>query len=149
MSHSSRRSKRTTTGSDNGLSPLPEPYMLGYCQLDSSGKVQWNLNRNCIIFIKENAFENVTCQYCGHLVQGEMSSRRWWWMRYMAWNFSIVLCHRIRLERVIAPCLRNISTGGFGWKMTTWRVKMRRMQISYSYAKGYYKNIFANKRQKC
>ena len=36
-------------------------------------KFQWNLNRNFISFIQENAFENVVCQYGGHFVQGEMS----------------------------------------------------------------------------
>ena len=35
-------------------------------------KFQWNLNRNYIIFIQENAFENVVCQNGGHFVQGEM-----------------------------------------------------------------------------
>ena len=33
---------------------------------------QWNLNLNSIIFIQENAFENVICQNGGHFVQGEM-----------------------------------------------------------------------------
>ena len=33
-------------------------------------KFQWNLNRNSIIFVQENAFENVVCQNGGHFVQG-------------------------------------------------------------------------------
>ena len=33
---------------------------------------QWNFNRNSNIFIQDNAFENVVCQYGGYFVQGEM-----------------------------------------------------------------------------
>ena len=55
-----------------GTKPLPEP-MLVYCQLDSGISFKWNLNRNLIIFIQENAFENAVCQYGGHFVQEEMS----------------------------------------------------------------------------
>ena len=51
--------------------PLPEP-MLVYCQLDPGNKFRWNLNRNFILFIQENAFQNVVCQNGGHFVQGEM-----------------------------------------------------------------------------
>ena len=36
-----------------GSKPLPEPML---------GKNQWNVNRNDIIFIQENAFENIVCQ---------------------------------------------------------------------------------------
>ena len=36
-------------------------------------KFQWNLNRNSVIFIQENAFENVVCHNGGHFVQEEMS----------------------------------------------------------------------------
>ena len=36
-------------------------------------KLQWNLNENSIIFIQENAIENVVCQNGGYFVQGEMS----------------------------------------------------------------------------
>ena len=36
-------------------------------------KLQWNLNRNSIISIHENAFENVVCQNGDYFVQGEMS----------------------------------------------------------------------------
>ena len=56
-----------------GAKPSPEQ-MLAYCQLDSWEQIfQWNLNRNSIIFILENAFENIVCQTGGHFVQGEMS----------------------------------------------------------------------------
>ena len=51
--------------------PLPEP-MLAYTQLDFGNTFQWILNRNSIIFIEDNAIENVVCQNGGHLVQGEM-----------------------------------------------------------------------------
>ena len=51
-----------------GTKPLPEP-MWAYCQLDL-----WEqISVNCIIFIQENAFENIVCQNGGHFVQGEMS----------------------------------------------------------------------------
>ena len=36
-------------------------------------KFQWNLNQSFIIYIQENAFQNVVCQNGGHFVQGEMS----------------------------------------------------------------------------
>ena len=39
-------------------------------------KFQLNLYRNFIIFIQENAFENIICQIGGHFVQGEMSQQR-------------------------------------------------------------------------
>ena len=48
-----------------GAKLLPEP-MLAYCQLDP-----WD--RAYIIFIQENAFENVVCQNGVQYVQGEMS----------------------------------------------------------------------------
>ena len=31
-------------------------------------KLQWNFDKNLYIFIQENAFENVVCKNCGHLV---------------------------------------------------------------------------------
>ena len=34
---------------------------------------QWNLNRNSLIFIQENAPENIVCQNGGRFVQGERS----------------------------------------------------------------------------
>ena len=56
--------------------------MLAYCQLEQKGtnrnKFHWNLNQNSIIFIQENAFENVVCQNGGHFVQGEMSYNAPW-----------------------------------------------------------------------
>ena len=47
--------------------------MLDYCQLDSSEQIFVKFNRNSIIFIQENWFENVVWQNGGHFVQGEMS----------------------------------------------------------------------------
>ena len=55
-----------------GAKPLPEP-LLDYCQLDSWVQVSLKFERNFIIFIQENAFENVFCQSGGHFVQGEMN----------------------------------------------------------------------------
>ena len=55
-----------------GAKPFPEP-MLVYCQLDSWEQVSVEFERNLIIFIPENAFENVVCQNGGHFVPGEMS----------------------------------------------------------------------------
>ena len=55
-----------------GAKPLPET-MLAYCQLDSWGKFQWNLNRIAIILIEENAFWIVVCQNDGHFLQGQMN----------------------------------------------------------------------------
>ena len=37
----------------------------------TGSKFQWNLSRNSIIFVQENAFEIVVCQHGGHFVQGE------------------------------------------------------------------------------
>ena len=34
---------------------------------------KFHLNRNSIIFVQENAFENAVCQNSGHFVQGKMS----------------------------------------------------------------------------
>ena len=53
----------------DGAKPLPEA-MLGYCQLNSGNKFQWNSNRNSTIFIQENASKIVVCQNGGHFVQG-------------------------------------------------------------------------------
>ena len=55
-----------------GAKPLPEP-MMAYCQLDSWEQISVKFERNSIILIQENAFENVVCQCGGHFVQGEMS----------------------------------------------------------------------------
>ena len=38
-------------------------------------KLQGNFNWNSIIFIQENAFENVICQNGSHFLQGQMSSK--------------------------------------------------------------------------
>ena len=56
-----------------GAKPLPAP-MLVYCLLDPQEKIQWNLNQNTKLFIRENAFEkNVVCEMAGHFVQREVS----------------------------------------------------------------------------
>ena len=55
-----------------GAEQLPEP-MLAYCQLDSWEQVSVKFERNFIIFIQENAFEDVVCPNDGHFVQREMS----------------------------------------------------------------------------
>ena len=54
-----------------GANPLPEPILV-YCQLDPWNKFQWNLNRNSIISIQENAFDNFVGQNGDHFLQGEM-----------------------------------------------------------------------------
>ena len=53
-----------------GANPLPQP-MMAYSQLYSWEQISVKLES--IIFIEENAFENVVCQNGVHLVQGEMS----------------------------------------------------------------------------
>ena len=52
----------------DGAKPLSE-HMLAYCHLDSWEQFRWNLNRNSLMLMKTNAFENVVCQYGGHFVQ--------------------------------------------------------------------------------
>ena len=54
-----------------GAKPLPEP-MLAYCHLDSWEQisVKFESEFNHIIFIQENAFENVICQNGGYFVKG-------------------------------------------------------------------------------
>ena len=66
-------------GSGNGLSP-DRRQAITWTNADlfivswTPGNIfQWNLNRNSIIFIQENAVENIVCQNVGHFVQGEMS----------------------------------------------------------------------------
>ena len=53
---------------------VPSHY-LNHCWLIVNGtpgnRFQWNLNRNYIIFIEENAFDNVVCKNDSHFVQGE------------------------------------------------------------------------------
>ena len=55
-----------------GAKPLPEQCWL-IVNWTQGNKFQWNLKRNYIIFIQENAFENIVCQNGGNLFQGEMS----------------------------------------------------------------------------
>ena len=55
-----------------GAKPLPEPMWLTV-NWTPGNKFQRNMNGNYIIFIQENAFENVVCQNGGHFVLGEMS----------------------------------------------------------------------------
>ena len=61
-------------GSGNGLSPIRRQAITWTnAGLLSIGLLGTNFNRNSIIFIQENAFENVVGQNGGHFVQGEMS----------------------------------------------------------------------------
>ena len=53
-----------------GAKPLSEP-MLPYGPLGTKFSEIWT--QNSVIFIQENAFENVVCQNGGHFDQGEMS----------------------------------------------------------------------------
>ena len=58
-----------------GTKPLPEPIVV-YCQLDSLEQVSVKFEFEFIIFIQENAFENVVCRnggHGGHFVQVEMA----------------------------------------------------------------------------
>ena len=64
----------TIIGSDNGLSPgrrqaiiWTNAKILLYWTLRN--KLQWNLNQNSNIFIKENAFESVVCETVAILSQ--------------------------------------------------------------------------------
>ena len=62
-------------GSGNGLSLVRRQAItrinVGFIGNWTPGnKFQWNLNRNPVIFIQENAFENVVCQIGDNLVQG-------------------------------------------------------------------------------
>ena len=52
-----------------GDKPLHEP-MLAYYQLDSWEHILEKIESESIIFIQENAIENVVCQNGGHFVQG-------------------------------------------------------------------------------
>ena len=51
-----------------GAKPRSEP-MLAYCYLDPGNIFQWNSNKNTIIFIQENAFENIVCEMAAILSQ--------------------------------------------------------------------------------
>ena len=46
-----------------GVKPLLEQ-MISHYQLTASSKnkVYWNLNKNIIIFVQQNAFENIVCK---------------------------------------------------------------------------------------
>ena len=61
-------------GPGNGLA-LSRPWInAGLLSMWTPGNIfQWNLKRNSIIFIQENAIENFICQNGGHFVQGEVS----------------------------------------------------------------------------
>ena len=52
-----------------GAKPLPEP-MLACCQLYSREHISVKYKTGYIIFIQENAIENVVCRNDGHFVQG-------------------------------------------------------------------------------
>ena len=60
----------------NGPKPLLEP-MLTYWQLGLGNKLQWNLNSNSNIFIKENAFENFLCEMVAMLSMGRWVNFLW------------------------------------------------------------------------
>ena len=49
-------SKSTSIGSDNGLSTLSEPICWNIVNWTLRNKLQWNINQNSYIFIKEKAF---------------------------------------------------------------------------------------------
>ena len=55
-----------------GAKALPEP-LLPHCQLDFWEQISVTFESDSIIFIQENAFENVVCQNGGHFVQGMVS----------------------------------------------------------------------------
>ena len=55
-----------------GTKPLSDQMLLNV-NWTPGNKFQWNLNRNSIIFIQENALENVVCTNGSHFIQGEMS----------------------------------------------------------------------------
>ena len=63
-------------GSGNGLSPLRcQAITWTNAGLLSIGLLGTNFsekNRNSVIFIQENTFEIIVCQYGGHFVQGEI-----------------------------------------------------------------------------
>ena len=58
-----------------GAKPLPEPIIVNWTPWN---KFQWILNQNTIIFIHENAYENVVCQSGGHFVEvGRVNDGFW------------------------------------------------------------------------
>ena len=46
-----------------GAKQLSKP-MLGYCHLDPYNKLQWKFNQNVKIFIHEDAYEKIICEFC-------------------------------------------------------------------------------------
>ena len=67
---------------------------LGYCQLDFGNIFQLNLNMNSIVFIQENANEDVVCQNGCHFVQGEMSCihEGFWWPMALGFGLPVPMC---------------------------------------------------------
>ena len=59
-------SNLTTIGSVNGLSPGRRQVITwtnaGILLMGPLGTLQWHFNRNCNIFIQENAFESIVCK---------------------------------------------------------------------------------------
>ena len=53
-----------------GVETLTESIIVNWTPVN---KFQGMLNRNIIIFIHENTYENVVCQSGGHFVEEEMS----------------------------------------------------------------------------
>ena len=53
----------------SGAKPLPEP-MLAYCQLNSWEHISENFDSNFIVFIEENAIENVVAKMAAILSRG-------------------------------------------------------------------------------
>ena len=45
--------------------------MLGYCQLNTMNKLQWNFNQNTKIFIHKKAYENIACEMAAILSGGD------------------------------------------------------------------------------
>ena len=65
-----------------GACGAPSHYLNIWWQLDPRDKIQWNLNQSTIIFIHQNAFENMVCKMAVILSQYQCvkSSRLWWMM---------------------------------------------------------------------
>ena len=87
-------------------------------------KLQWNSNRNSIIFIQENASEIVVCQDVGHFVQGEMSYNT----ALCVFVIDIISFVYIKLQyfplphwgRVTHICVSKTDNYWFWWKLVTW-----------------------------
>ena len=63
-------------------------------------KFQWNLNLNSIIFIQENAFENVVCQHGSHFVQGRWVKRGPGSCCNTMGRINMVVAQKPRLHRI-------------------------------------------------